>query len=412
VSKKVSISKELFLQKPTLPLAAINMSAIFQGQTASNAIEVDSIPARRALPYGEEWRALKKGTELLAMKFPTASLKAGVKVIYESPKSQRGFPVVELEDVPKLDRVPPTDVVDRARASLNTAIDKAKRSAGSSGLPPWGVQIANLGFFSLAAVLFLPEVFTVKQFVERLGRILRWVDGEVIKHDALFAEWLRNILLNEPGIMQRNFLSTSDTQVNIRSLFYLVDESFVDDESVRTIMAHFKDYYGVDGRYLFIAPIDLENWRQHLDTDHEPFFPWNWEEEQMRSGKVEKVFVTVLLREHWGAICIDLRKRRILFGDSLGYKTPQDAMTAIWRWLNRVGQEIDSWDQSIGKFDVPQQPLTSGSCAINAANTIERTINPAVERWTHPRSSYFRVRAMKLLTAYSTVSLAVVLMTL
>ena len=60
------------------------------------------------------------------------------------------------------------------------------------------------------------------------------------------------------------------------------------------------------------------------------------------------------------------------------------------------------------QVDVPQQPLASGSCAINAANTIERTINPAVERWTHPRS----VRAMKLLTGYSTVRLAVELVTI
>src|SRR3981081_4470737 len=64
------------------------------------------------------------------------------------------------------------------------------------------------------------------------------------------------------------------------------------------------------------------------------------------------------------------------------------------------------------QVDVPQQPLASGSCAINAANIIERTINPAVERWTHPRPSYFRVRAMKLLTGYSTVRLAVELVTI
>ena len=317
------------------------------------------------------------------------------------------MPVIELGDVPTLDKVPPTDVIQRARTNLNSAMERARHSAGSSGLPPWGVQIANLGYFSLAAILFLPEIFTVKDFVEKLGRAAGWVDNEVSKHDKAFAEWLGNFLLNEPGVMQRNFTPTSDALVNIRSLFYLVEENFVDDETVRIVMALFRDNYGVDGRFLFIAPIDLEAWRRSLDGESGPFFPWNWQEAQVRSGRVEKVFTIVLMREHWGAIYVDLTKRKIFFGDSLNYDVPQDAMTAIWRWLHCVGQDISSWDQNIGKFDVPQQPVTSGSCAINAANTIERTINPAVERWTHPRSSYHRVRIMMLLTGYSKVSLGV-----
>jgi hypothetical protein len=260
---------------------------------------------------------------------------------------------MELEDVPKLDKVPPTDVIDRARANLNNAIERAQHSAGSSGLPPRGIQIANLGCFSLAAILFLPNVFIVKEFVERLGRVLRWVDSEVTKQDVAFVQWVRNLLLNEPGIMQRNFVPTSDAQVNIRSLFYLIDENFVDDESVRIIMAHFNDLYGVDGRYFFIAPLDLETWRGSLDSEDKPFFPWNWQEKQIRSGRVEKVFATVLLPEHWGAICVDLAKRRIFFGDFLNYKVPQDAMTAIWRWPDRIGQDVSTWDRNIGKSTFP-----------------------------------------------------------
>jgi hypothetical protein len=233
---------------------------------------------------------------------------------------------------------------------LNKALEKAQHSAGSGGSPPWGVQIANLGYVSLAAVLFLPNILIVKEFVERLRRVLSWVDNEIIKHDVAFSVWLKNLLLNEPGVMRRHFTPTTDPEVNIHSIFYLIEENFVDDETVRIVMAIFRDYYGDDGRYLFIAPLELEAWRRSLDREDEPYFPWNWQEKKVHSGRVEKAFSLVLLPEHWGAICIDFSKRRIFFGDSLDYEVPQDAMAVIWRWLHSVGQDISSWDQTISKF--------------------------------------------------------------
>ena len=87
------------------------MSATLQGQTTSNSIDVDSLPAALDLPFGKQWR--EKQTS--AMKFPAASLKAGVKVLYEAPKPKAESQVIELEDIPKLDRVPPADVINRAR---------------------------------------------------------------------------------------------------------------------------------------------------------------------------------------------------------------------------------------------------------------------------------------------------------
>ena len=380
------------------------MSTISQGPTTI-AIDVDSLPAAPALAYGEEWQKTKTGVDLLSMTFPSTSLKAGVKVIYGSPKPERGRPVIELSNVPTLDKVLPTNVIDKARANLNKALERAQHSAGSGGSPPWGVQIANFGYVSLAAILFLPNISVVKEFVERLRRVLGWVDHEVAKHDVAFALWLKNLLLNQQGVMRHHFTPTTDPEVNIRSIFYIIKENFVDDETVRIVMATFRDHYGADGRYLFIAPLELEAWRLSLKRGEEPYFPWNWQEKKVHCGRVEKAFSIVLLPEHWGAICIDFSKHRISFGDSLNYKVPQDAMAAIWRWLHCLGQDISLWDQNISKFDVPQQPLTSGSCAINAANTIERTINPGVERWTHPRSPYHRIRILKLLTGYSKVSL-------
>jgi hypothetical protein len=82
------------------------MFTISQGQTTATAIDVDSLPAAPALAYGEEWQKTKTGVETLSMTFPSTSLKAGVKVIYESPNPERGRPVIELSNIPTLDKVP------------------------------------------------------------------------------------------------------------------------------------------------------------------------------------------------------------------------------------------------------------------------------------------------------------------
>ena len=84
------------------------------------------------------------------------------------------------------------------------------------------------------------------------------------------------------------------------------------------------------------------------------------------------VFAIVLMTEHWGDFYIDMTKGTIDFADSLNKPLPQDALRAIRRWLEFTGQGLQVINSACGKFDVPRQPLTSGSCAINAANTIER----------------------------------------
>ena len=57
-------------------------------------------------------------------------------------------------------------------------------------------------------------------------------------------------------------------------------------------MTVFRDHYGTNVRYLFIAPLDLEVWKRCVYEDDEPYFLWNCQEAQVRSGKVEKTFVT------------------------------------------------------------------------------------------------------------------------
>jgi Ulp1 protease family, C-terminal catalytic domain len=269
------------------------------------------------------------------------------------------------------------------------------------------VHISNFGFVTPAAILFLPKIFETKRFVENLRGMLEWIQKDVYKlNEAVaFATWLQDILLNEPGIMQRKFHLSSNVVVGINSVSFLAHERFVDDDSVRGILSLFAERYGKNGRYLFIPPLVLEVWRTSI---HKACAEWEWERKAMKDGKVEKVFAILALGQHWGAICVDLTKRTIQFGDSLNQHFPSDALRAIKRWLELSGKDITTgkWNFSYDKLDVPQQPLTSGSCAINAANAIERMLNLTIERWTHERSAYHRTRFLKLLTGYSKVRLA------
>jgi hypothetical protein len=242
----------------------------------------------------------------------------------------------------------------------------------------------------------------VKNFVRDLRTLLRWLNDEASKHDPAFSKWFEGILLNERGIMQYNF-EASGVVMRIHSLCFFPFERFVDDDTVRGIMSLFEEHYDANGRNLFIPPLVLEAWRRNLESPRESCPEWEWEMERMRGGAVEKVFAIVLLTEHWGAFYIDMTKGTIDFGDSLNKPLPQDALRAIRRWLEFTGQGLQVINSACGKFDVPRQPLTSGSCAINAANTIERVFRPEIHRWNHSTSAYHRLRFFKLLTGYEKV---------
>ena len=211
--------------------------------------------------------------------------------------------------------------------------------------------------------------------------------------------WFKSILLDEPGVMTRKFFTTSAIPITIRSFCYFAEERFVDDDSVRSLMELFSMLYGADGRHLFIPPLILEGWRSNAHWAN-----WEWEKKSMNGGKAEKVFAIVLMSQHWGAFCVDLTRRKIQFGDSLSRPIPNDAVSGVRGWLRLSGQDLRHWSSTVDKFDVPQQPITSGSCAIIAANTIECTLNPAIECWTHQRSAYHRTRYLKLLIGYVKVS--------
>lgn len=382
------------------------MSALFHGQSTTNPINVDSLSSSRLI-YGKEWQGTQSGGELLAMKFPETIPRGALELTFGLPTAGKRLPIIRSRDVPGLQKVPPAAIVENARVMLTEAIENANSTTNRARekrlVNPWGVKISNFGYVDLKAILFLPKIQETKVFVEGLSRLQRWIDYEVRKYDKPFAEWVSKILRDEKGIMQRKFKPSSDSEISICSLFSLVEESFVDDEVLRVVMSLFRDYYGADGCNLFIPPLQMETWRSCMSSAEVPSVTWDWEEALINSGIAEKAFAIVNMSQHWGVFCVDFVKRTITFGDSLRRPIPQDSEAAIWRWLMATGQDIRKWKSMVGQFNVSQQPPTSGSCGINAANAIERTLNPRVKQWAHEYSSRHRIRFLKLLTGYLNV---------
>jgi hypothetical protein len=111
-----------------------------------------------------------------------------------------------------------------------------------------------------------------------------------------------------------------------------------------------------------------------------------------------KAFAVANMGGHWGAVCVDFVGKRILFGHSLDHGDLPSRDTSEFRaaayWLNECGVPTERWTYE--RFNVAQQN-GSGSCGINAANAIERSLEPSVELWTGERSRFHRMRFLKLL---------------
>lgn len=381
-----------------------------QGHNSKQAINVEGvISSQNDIRYGDVWQRATTGKELITMTFPTTLPRGSIQLIYSLPTAMKGQPIIKLADIPKLKYMPPESTIEEARAMLSKANEEHLQDGpcSSRSPTPWGVLISNFGFIKPNILLMLPRVYQAKEFTRNLLSLLGWINDVVSELDDLFSMWLEDILLKKPGIMHYKFPSTPTSDISVRSLCFLCGENFVDDDSVRAIMAMMAECYGADKENLFIPPLVLEGWRRSMQSSSAAYGDWEWEIEIMRSGRVQKVFAIVYMRQHWGAFYVNLTKKTIDFGDSLAKRAPEDAVKALIRWLEVVGHNASKWSSICGNFNVPRQPAASGSCAINAANTIERVFNTEVERWTHKRSAYHRVRYMRLLTGFYEVSNAI-----
>jgi hypothetical protein len=336
--------------------------------------------------YSKHWKTLQTGQMLLGIFLPRIVENAIITVINEPPPPKER--IYETR-VAALKMIP-------AEALAMGACSKL-RSLQASTNNVWGVHVAGIGSFATSAAKLLPVAAQTVIFVDRVKDMLNWIARE---SDAVFADWFRCILLDTPGVMLKTFQATTGVPLSILSVLDLKREDFLDDEIVRAVMELFEESYGTNDRYLFIPPIQIQLWKQNVFKE--------WKKSKVEGGQVEKAFAVVHMPGHWGALEVDFVRRTISFGDSLSWATPKDTIDAVRHWIECCGEDMDQWNHHVQRFSVPQQPPSSGSCAVNAINAIETSVNTRTEGWTHLTSAHHRLRLLKRVTGFCKVHIAIV----
>ncbi|KAG0195772.1 hypothetical protein BGX28_000644, partial [Mortierella sp. GBA30] len=304
--------------------------------SSDNPSDIDGLPEvpETKVMYSEFWQSSQTGRVLMRIALPEIIHVAEVEVIYEQPPPKQR--IYEAR-VSALKLIPSRDLVLNACSMLRREERKFESRTLSK---PWGVRIGDIGNFTPSAARLLRHVVKTKKFVEMTQEMLTWIDEQFLESDREFVEWLRDHLLDTPGIMRLEFPSPSSLALAVKSLFFLMQESYLDDEILR-----------------------------------------DWNTNQVKSGQIETAFAVVHMPGHWGALEVDFVKQKISFGDSLSWPVSRDAVEAIREWLRHSGVDMHQWDYHVERFVVPRQPAGSGSCAVNALNAIEKSVNPATKIW-------------------------------
>jgi len=349
--------------------------------------------------YGDTWYSSISGQDLLNHIFPTPRNFTS-KVLFKVPTAS-DLPLIDVIDISKLNKVPASNCISNAMERLANAESKFSEQGG---VRPIGVLFQGLAWFTVAATRHMRKVYEIKDFVDRLKPMLKWVRTEVKKYDQPLSTWLEDLLLS-PGVMTRRICVTNTFNMSVYSLMTLHGESWIDDEVIAGIMTIFEQY-NEDKKYLFLPPTLLQLWRGIIDSGREldPSL-LEWQKNSVKAGFTRNLFAVVLLnRNHWGAVNVDLSKQEIAIGDSLNYPKPLNVMDVILRWIRHAGQDTKLWKRHYVNFDLPSQSSSSGSCGIIAANAIENVINPRVQRWNQDTAIQHRIRFLSILTGRHRVS--------
>ena len=189
--------------------------------------------------YSKYWKTLQIGYILLRVGLPGIIENTTVTVIKEpSPPKERIYEtrVAFLKMVP----------------SVIFALEAfSKLQHGDS----WGIHIAGIGNFSPSAIKLLPETARTVIFVEKVKKMLDWIARE---SDTVFADWFCYILQTTPEVMLKTFQASIGVPLSISSILDLKNNTFLNDEIIRSVMELFIELYGTNNRYLFISPIQIQ----------------------------------------------------------------------------------------------------------------------------------------------------------
>ncbi|KAI7816049.1 hypothetical protein BC939DRAFT_508675 [Gamsiella multidivaricata] len=292
--------------------------------------------------------------------------------------------VILESKVPYIDRIPPHEQLSK--------IIQLTNDLGDCHL----VHFPGVGYFTPSAIRMSIQVDSTRTFTETLQSVARWIELTVRQLDADFTAWFLNIIMEHKPyqkVFSPSFFPQS--HISLKSVLSVAKEEWLDDEVVSGIQAFFDRSYGQGGQYLF-APSSYI-WPNSKVSGRE--------KEQTRGGRAKKLFAIAYMGQHWGVVCLDLKKYQVLFGDSIGWPVPHEAIDALVKWMDPPAEDLPKWrkaSKNVLPFLTPKQQ-DSGSCGILAAMAIEQHVNPYVDWSAHAFALNHRVRFLRLLTGYTSM---------
>ncbi|KAF9363884.1 hypothetical protein BGX34_003120 [Mortierella sp. NVP85] len=288
----------------------------------------------------------------------------------------------------KIVPVPSLEEVNKAQADL-----KEKPNAH-------GVMFSNYGYVSREHLPHLWRRCQLFDLADHMRLLVQWLQEN---QAALCNDFLDDLL----GSEARHWKISS---LGLREVMCLKEEDYLSAQVIETLLEAIQECY--KDKVLCISFHFLETW----DPDQRREKSNYWESimtRRLRSygRRTTKAFAVVrILQNHWGLLCVDLIRGEFSFGDSMDQGIvllTDDVMSTIRKvecWLRQAGLMDSPWPLNIARLDVPQQPHDSGSGGVIVLNTIECSVNPSIEPWTHPRTAYHRIRYLQAASGYRNLS--------
>ncbi|ORY99701.1 hypothetical protein BCR41DRAFT_215197 [Lobosporangium transversale] len=247
--------------------------------------------------------------------------------------------------------------------------DRIKKNMDAKKTPCW-VLIDNAGL-DYSKFLLISQVIGVVEFINKLHRMVEWLEKEVRTANPVFeasfmprlssCTWMHHFILSGISVSIHDILPFAGTQ-------------WLNDGSLDGILGMFQSVYE---EFLFIPSY------QTLCLGNQELRATNgggWKQAEIKSGKYKKAYAIIHMKNHWGVLSIDFKRHEIAFGDSLSYPTPQETINGVRRWLIKCfdGRGAQAWNKPVRKLLVEPQ-IDGGSCGIYAANAVEHDVHKTLQ---------------------------------
>ncbi|KAF9965463.1 hypothetical protein BGZ73_001424, partial [Actinomortierella ambigua] len=227
---------------------------------------------------------------------------------------------------------------------------------------------------SIVALESFSRVQDAIDVARQLGGMIKWLDRKGTDM-SIFREELKTQLLHFKRPMCDTFQSYYGANLSVREAFTFRGETWLDDETILKLLKMLEATHGRQAylQMFIIPPLQIELHTTFVDRpDSECPVPWTSGREKLKDlttfadlnpDNRAFVFTVANTGNHWAALCIDIRRRKLLFGHSLDREKLErrdNLFRAAYRWLRTCGVAVTNWD--VERFPVEQQPSGSGSC--------------------------------------------------